>query len=84
MTAPQTTVRLIRHAESYEVRISRFFYHDDNAGRRAITGRPAPEDALAAAQAYARTVESVPFAGHGEKSVKSSSPNDENKTKSKG
>jgi hypothetical protein len=54
MTAPQTTVRLIRHAESYEVRISRFFYHDDNAGRRAISGRPSPEDALAAAKADAR------------------------------
>lgn len=47
-------MRLIQHAESYEVRVSTFFYHDDNPGRRSINGRPAPEEALAAAQALAR------------------------------
>ncbi|WP_315721602.1 MULTISPECIES: hypothetical protein [unclassified Bradyrhizobium] len=53
-TAEQTTVRLIRHAESYEVRVSRFYYFDDNPGRATITGRPAPDTALAAAHAFAR------------------------------
>lgn len=54
MTARQTIVRLIPHTESYEVRVSTFFYHDDNPGRRSINGRPAPEDALAEAQTFAR------------------------------
>lgn len=55
----QPIVRLIPHAESYEVRVSTFFYHDDNASRRAISGRPAPEAALAEAQAFARAQEAA-------------------------
>ena len=54
MTSKQTIVRVIPLAESIEVRVSTFFYHDDNAGRRAISGRPTPEDAKEAAQALAR------------------------------
>ena len=54
-----TTVRLIPHEESYEVhysdgRPSVYFYHDDNPGRRSITGRLSPEEALEKAKAFAR------------------------------
>jgi hypothetical protein len=59
MTARQTIVRLIPHTESYEVRVSTYFYHDDNPGRRSINGRPAPEEALAAAQALAREQQTI-------------------------
>ncbi|WP_315734226.1 hypothetical protein [Bradyrhizobium sp. SZCCHNR1093] len=55
-TTEQTTVRLIPHDESFEVRISRYFYFDADAGRRSITGRPDPKAARSAAQAFARTV----------------------------
>ncbi len=34
--------------------MSRFYYFDDNPGRATITGRPAPDTALAAAHAFAR------------------------------
>jgi hypothetical protein len=34
--------------ESYEVRVSRFFYFDDNPGRRSINRRMSPEDAAKA------------------------------------
>ena len=33
---PKVTVRLIKHNESYEVRVSTYFYFDDNPGRRPI------------------------------------------------
>jgi hypothetical protein len=45
------TVRIIKHAESYEVRVSRFFY---NPGRRSINGRMTPKEAEEAAKALAR------------------------------
>jgi len=52
-------VRLIRHEESYEVLFPdgtrTFFYFDDNAGRRSITRRVAPEVALQQAKDFART-----------------------------
>ncbi len=57
-TTEQTTVRLIPHDESFEVRISRYFYFDANAGRRSINGRPDLRAARSAAQAFARTVSS--------------------------
>jgi hypothetical protein len=50
----KSTVRLIKHAESYEVRVSHYFYFDDNPGRRSINQRMAPEEAEAAAKALAR------------------------------
>ncbi|WP_316237649.1 hypothetical protein [Bradyrhizobium sp. SZCCHNR1015] len=53
-TLEQTTVRLIPHEESFDVRISRYFYFDDNAGRRSINGRPDRKAAQSAAQAFAR------------------------------
>lgn len=53
-TPQHTRVRLIKHEESFEVRVSRYFYFDDNAGRRAINGRPDPDTARAAAQTFAR------------------------------
>jgi hypothetical protein len=49
-----TTVRLIKQEESYEVRVSTFFYFDDNAGRRSINKRPTPEAALEQARAFAK------------------------------
>lgn len=54
----RVTAEVISHAESFEVRYSdgrdsRFFYHDDNAGRRAISGREDPETARAKAEALA-------------------------------
>ncbi|WP_316235005.1 MULTISPECIES: hypothetical protein [unclassified Bradyrhizobium] len=53
-TTDQTTVRLIPHEESFEVRISHYFYFDDNAGRRSINGRADRKTAQSAAQAFAR------------------------------
>jgi len=50
----QTTVRLIKHEESYEVRVSTFIYYDDNAGRRSITGRLSEKQALEQAKMIAR------------------------------
>lgn len=44
-----------QHEESFEVRWPggrKFFYYDDNAGRRAISGRMTCEQALVAAQAF--------------------------------
>ena len=49
------TVRVIKHAESYEVRTSRFFYFDDNPGRRSINNRMSPEQAEDEAKKRART-----------------------------
>ncbi len=50
----RTEVRLIKHAESYEVRVSRYFYFDDDKGRRAITDRMSSAEAEEAAKAFAR------------------------------
>ena len=44
-----TVIRIIKHAESYEVRVSRFFYFDDNPGRRSINNRMSPKEAEEAA-----------------------------------
>jgi hypothetical protein len=49
-------VSIHRHEESYEVRVSYFFYHDDDAGRRAISGRDSPERALSRAKELAREI----------------------------
>ena len=50
-----TVVRIIKHEESFEVRASTFFYFDDNPGRRSIReNRMKPEEAKAAARAYAK------------------------------
>ena len=48
-------IRITKHAESYEVRVSRFFYFDDNPGRRSINNRMSPKEAEEAAKALART-----------------------------
>ena len=34
-----TVVRIIKYEESFEVRVSTFFYFDDNPGRRAVNNR---------------------------------------------
>lgn len=50
---------IIQHEESFEVQWPggrKFFYFDDNAGRRAISGRMASEKALLAAQAFLHEV----------------------------
>jgi hypothetical protein len=47
-------VRIIKHGESLQVRVSTFFYFDDNPGRRAINNRMTPEAAEAAARVYAK------------------------------
>jgi hypothetical protein len=49
-----TVVRIIKHEESFEVRVSTFFYFDDNPSRRAISNRMTPEAAEQAARAYAK------------------------------
>jgi hypothetical protein len=49
------------NAGSFEVRSPggrKFFYYDDNAGRRAIGGHTTKEQALAQAQAYLATITS--------------------------
>jgi hypothetical protein len=51
-------MRLIKHAESYEVRYpdgtpSRYFYFDDNPGRRAINKRMSPAEAEEQAKVFA-------------------------------
>jgi hypothetical protein len=48
------TVKIHKHAESYEVRISVYFYHDDDPSRRAVSGRDTPEQALEKAKELAR------------------------------
>jgi hypothetical protein len=48
-------VRLIKHDESYEVRVSSYFYFDTINSRRAITKRPSQDEAVAEAMAFART-----------------------------
>lgn len=54
MTKPHRVVRLIQHEESFEVRVSHFVYFDDDAGRRAVSGRLTREAALDQAQQLAR------------------------------
>ena len=49
-----TVVRIIKHEESFEVRVSTFFFFDDHSGRRSITKHMKPEEAKAAARAYAK------------------------------
>jgi hypothetical protein len=46
--------RIIPHEECIEVRASRFFYFDENPGRRSITGRISRKKAEEAAKAYAK------------------------------
>jgi hypothetical protein len=53
------TVRLIEHAESYEIRYSDvsasiYVYFDEDPGRRAISGRDSKELALVKAKSIAR------------------------------
>jgi hypothetical protein len=48
------TVKIHKHEESYEVRVSYFFYHDDDPSRRAVSGRDTPEQALEKAKEFAR------------------------------
>jgi hypothetical protein len=51
-----TETQIIQHEESFEVRVPptqrKFFYFDENAGRRAVTGRMTKQQALKAAQEY--------------------------------
>jgi hypothetical protein len=49
-----TVVRIFKHEESFEVRVSTFFYFDDNPGRPAINKRMKSEAAEQAAKAYAK------------------------------
>lgn len=55
ITAQPEPPSIVQHVESFEVRKGgqrAFFYFDENAGRRAISGRPTKEKALEKAQAY--------------------------------
>jgi hypothetical protein len=47
-------VDYVQHSCPLEVRVSTFFYFDDNPGRQSINKRMAPEAAEAAARAYAK------------------------------
>jgi hypothetical protein len=49
-----TVVRIFKHEESFEVRVSTFFYFDDNPVQQAINKRMKSEAAEAAARAYAK------------------------------
>lgn len=54
---PYTHVRLILDDDKlhrYEIRVSTFIEFDDNAGRRAVTGKPTKKAALVMAQEIAR------------------------------
>jgi len=46
-------IRIIPHEESFEVRVSVFFYHEENRGRPSINRRPTIEEAKASAQEFA-------------------------------
>jgi hypothetical protein len=50
VAAMNTVIRIIKHAECYEVRTSRFFYFDNNPGRRSINNRMSPKEAEEAAR----------------------------------
>lgn len=54
MTQPHTTVRIIQHEESFEVRVSTFYYFDNDPSRRSINGRVDQETAKVQAQEFAR------------------------------
>jgi hypothetical protein len=54
MTDDKPLIRIIPHEECVEVRVSRFFYFDENPGRRSITGRLSRMKAEEAAKAYAK------------------------------
>jgi hypothetical protein len=56
MSKPYTTVRIIPHEESFEVRVSTYFYFDEDAGRRAVSGRIDQESAKKQAQEFARAM----------------------------
>jgi hypothetical protein len=56
MAEPHTTVRIIPHEESFEVRVSTFFYFDNDKSRTAVSGRPDQETAKKQAQEFARSV----------------------------
>lgn len=54
---PYTHVRLIQDDDilhRFEVRVSTFIEYDDNAGRRAVNGKPTKKQALEEAQRIAR------------------------------
>jgi hypothetical protein len=54
--------QIIQHEESFEVRWPggrKFFYYEDHAGRRAISGRMTKEAALIAAQSFLNGVVAV-------------------------
>ena len=56
---PYTYVRLIFDENDalnrYEIRVSTFVEFDDDAGRRAVTGKPTKEQALEIAKEIARS-----------------------------
>lgn len=55
---PYTHVRLIQDDDKlhrFEDRVSTFIEYDDNAGRRAVTGKPTKKQALEFAQEIARS-----------------------------
>jgi hypothetical protein len=56
VAAPKFKVGITQHEESFEVvradGETKFFYFDDNAGRRAISGRMTKEAAFKAAQSF--------------------------------
>lgn len=55
---PYTHVRLIRDdgpRHRFEIRVSTFIEFDDNAGRRAISGKPTQAQALDQAKEIARS-----------------------------
>lgn len=54
---PYTHVRLIQDDDKlhrFEIRVSTFIEYDDNAGRRAVNGKPTKKQALEEAQRIAR------------------------------
>jgi hypothetical protein len=50
----QTIVRIVPHEESFEVRVSTWFYFDEDKSRRDVSGRPTKDEAKVAAQEFAR------------------------------
>lgn len=55
---PYTHVRLILDDGPklrFEIRVSTFIEYDDNAGRRAVSGKPTKKQALVQAQEIARS-----------------------------
>jgi hypothetical protein len=56
MSKPYATVRIIPHEESFEVRVSTYFYFDNDKSRTAVSGRVDQETAKKQAQEFARAV----------------------------